>query len=108
MAGRERGPRALALLLAHARLPAHLAPQVVQLGAVHVADGADLDPLDLGRVHGERALDAHTEGVLADGERLARALALALDHDALEHLGPAPRALDDLEVDAHGVTGLED
>ena len=35
------------------------------------------------------------------------AAALALDHDALEHLGAAAGALDDLEVHAHAVPGLE-
>ena len=63
--------------------------------------------LDLRRVHGERALDADAEGLLADGEGLAHALALALDDDALEDLGAAARALDHLEVDADAVAGLE-
>jgi hypothetical protein len=58
-------------------------------------------------VHGERALHADAEGLLADGERLADALALALDDDALEDLRPAARALDDLEVDLDAVPGLE-
>jgi hypothetical protein len=34
-------------------------------------------------------------------------VALALDYDALEHLGPAARALDHLEVDAQAVAGVE-
>jgi hypothetical protein len=33
--------------------------------------------------------------------------ALALDHDALEHLCAPAGALDDLEVDADAITGLE-
>ena len=56
-------------------------------------------------MHGERALHAHAEGLLADGEGLARAVALALDHHALEHLGALARALDDLEMDLHAVAG---
>ena len=56
----------------------------------------------------ERPLHAHAEGQLAHGERLARAGALALDHDALEDLGAAAGALDHLEVDAHAVARLED
>src|SRR6478735_4021556 len=56
----------------------------------------------------ERPLDADAERLLADGERLAHARALPLDHDSLEHLHPLATALDHLEVDAHGVTGLED
>ena len=55
----------------------------------------------------ERALHADAEGLLADREGLAHALALALDDDALEDLRAAARALDDLEVDLHAVPGLE-
>ena len=62
-----------------------------------------LDALDLGRVHGEHALDADAEGLLAHGEGLAYAMPLALDHDALEHLNAAARALDDLEMDLNAV-----
>ncbi len=60
-----------------------------------------------GRVHREHALHADAEGLLAHGERLARAVALALDHDALEHLHAAARALDHLEVDLHAVARRE-
>ena len=93
--------------LADARLLADLLAQVVELGAVDVADRADLDLLDLRRVHRERPLDADAERLLADGERLARAGALALDHDPLEDLDAAALALDHLEVDADGVARLE-
>ena len=55
----------------------------------------------------ERALDADAERLLADGERLAHAVALALDADALEHLHALAAALDHPEVDVHGVAGLE-
>ena len=81
--------------------------QVVELRAAHVAAGGDLDALDLRRVHGERALHADAERLLADRERLARAVALALDDHALEDLGAPARALDHLEVDLHPVAGLE-
>ena len=93
--------------LAHAGALADPAAQVVELGATHVAAGRHLDPLDLRGVQRERPLHADAEGLLADGERLPGAMALALDHDALEHLGAAPRALDDLEVHAQTVTGVE-
>jgi hypothetical protein len=93
--------------LADAGALADAAAQVVELRAPDVAAGGDLDALDLGRVHGERALDADAEGLLADGEGLAHALALALDDDALEDLRAAAGALDDLEVDLDAVPGLK-
>src|SRR5215210_5105214 len=93
--------------LAHTRALADAAAQVVELGAAHVAAGGDLDALDLRRVQRERALDAHAEGLLAHGERLADTFALALDDDALEDLGSTARALDHLEVDADAVARLE-
>ena len=93
--------------LADASLLADLLAQVVELGAVDVADRADLDLLDLRRVHRERPLDADAERLLADGERLAGAGALPLDHDPLEDLDAAALPLDHLEVDANGVPRLE-
>ena len=93
--------------LADASLLADLAAQVVQLRAVHVADRVDLDLVDLRRMQRERALDADAEGVLADGEGLARARALPLDHDPLEHLDPLAGAFDHAEVHAHRVARLE-
>ena len=65
--------------LADAGALADAAAQVVELGAPDVAAGGDLDLLDLRRVHRERALHADAEGLLADREGLAHALALALD-----------------------------
>ena len=65
--------------LADAGALADPAAQVVELRAPDVTAGGDLDPLDLRRVHGERALHADAEGLLADREGLAHALALALD-----------------------------
>src|SRR3954452_18385398 len=93
--------------LADARGLADAVAQVVELRAPDVAAGGDLDLLDLRRVHGERALHADAERLLADGERLAHAVALALDHHALEDLRTATRALDDLEVDADAVARVE-
>ncbi len=55
----------------------------------------------------ERSLDADAERLLAHGEGLPRACALALDHDALEDLHTSALALDHLEMDTHGVAGLE-
>src|SRR5262249_19353820 len=93
--------------LADARLLADAAAQVVQLGAVDVADGGDVDLVDLRRVQRERGLHAHAERVLAHREGLADAGALALDHDPLVDLDPLPVPLDHAEVDAHGVARLE-
>src|SRR5665647_1279916 len=101
------GTGGLALLLADARLLADLLPEVVQLGAAHVADLHHFDLVDLRRVHGESALDTDAEGLLAHGERLAHAVALALDHGALEDLDAVATALDHLEVDLDVVAGLE-
>src|SRR5205085_9795454 len=89
------------------RIAAGLAAQVVELGPVHVADRDDLDPVDLGRVQGKRSLDPNAERLLPDGERLACARSLPLEHDPFEHLDPLPLALDHAEMDADGVTGLE-
>src|SRR4029077_11267929 len=93
--------------LAHTRALADAIPQVVELRPAHVASGRELDALDLGRVHGEGALDANPEGLLADGESLARPMPLALDHDPLEHLHAAPRSLDHLEMHLHAVAWRE-
>ena len=83
------------------------AAQVVELGPAHVAAGGDLEFLDLRRVQRERPLDADAEGLLADGEGLTRARALALEDDSLEDLGAAAVALDHLEVDAHAIARVE-
>ena len=93
--------------LAHAGALADAVAQVVELRAPHVAARGQLDALDLRRVQREHALDADAEGLLAHGERLARAVALALDHDALEDLHAPARALDHLEVDLHAVARRE-
>src|SRR4051794_31298256 len=98
--GPSRARASLPLLLAPARALSDPPAQVVQLGAVDVADRADLDPLDLRRVQRERPLDADAERLLADGERLADAGALLLDHDPFEDLDAPALSLDHLEVDA--------
>ena len=102
---RHLGRRAAAL--AHASTLADAAAQVVELGAPDVAASRDLDPLDLRRVQRERSLDPDAERLLAHRERLARAVTLALYDNPFEHLRPAPRALDHLEVDAQPVTGVK-
>jgi hypothetical protein len=58
-------------------------------------------------VHRERSLDADAERLLADGEGLAHAGALALDDDPFEGLGTAALAFDNQEVHANGIAGLE-
>jgi hypothetical protein len=105
--GTWRGYRRSLLYLADARLLSHFRAQVVELRAVHVADRLHLDLLDLRRVHRERSLDTDAERLLADGEGLARAGALALDDDALEDLDATALSFDHLEVDAHGVARFE-
>jgi hypothetical protein len=59
-------------------------------------------------VQRECALDPHPERLFADREGLPHAAALAPDHDPLEYLRTATRALDDLKVDPNAVTRLED
>ncbi len=95
--------RVIALALAHACALADAVAQVVQLGPANVAARGQLDALDLGGVQREHALDADPEGLLAHGERLANAMALALDDDPLEDLHAPARTLDDLEVNLHAV-----
>src|SRR5918999_3454425 len=55
----------------------------------------------------KRPLDADAERALPHGERLADAGPLTLDDDALEDLDSPALALDDLEVNPHGISGLE-
>ncbi len=86
---------------------ADLLAQVVELRPADIAARRHLKLLDLRRVQREGPLDPDSEGVLAHGEGLAGAAALALDHYPLEHLGPAAVALDDLEVDADPVARAE-
>ena len=105
--GTRRGYRGPPLHLPDARLLSHFRAQVVELRAVDVADRLHLDLLDLRRVHRERPLDSDAERLLAHGEGLAHAGALALDDDSLEDLEAAALTLDHLEVHADGVARLE-
>src|SRR3954454_23020056 len=105
-AGRASARDRLALLLDLGSLAAQLT-EVVQLRPADVAAGDDLDLLDDRGVHREGALDADAEAHLAHGEGLARAAALAADHDALEDLDPGAVALDDADVHLDGVAGTE-
>src|SRR5262249_43324513 len=93
--------------LADAGLLADLAAGVVELRPVHVTDRGGVELVDVRGVQRERAPHADAEGVLPHRERLAGTGALTLDHDPLEDLDPLAVALDDLEVHAHGVPGLE-
>ncbi len=58
-------------------------------------------------MHRKRTLDPDAEGQLADGEGAARALALLLEHDALEHLGAPAGAFHDLEMDPYAIADPE-
>src|SRR5207244_10911952 len=72
-----------------------------------VADRGDLDLLDLRGMERERPLHADAERLLPHGERLAGTGSLPLEHDSLEDLNAASRALDHLEVDTNRVPRLE-
>src|ERR1700677_2741676 len=93
--------------LAHPRALTYAIAQVVELRAAHVTACGQLDSLDLRRVHREHSLDTNAERLLADRESLARAMPLALDHDALEDLHTATGALDHLEMDLHAIARRE-
>src|SRR3954468_501080 len=98
--------RRFALLLDLGGLAAEFA-QVVQLGPADVTAPGHLDLGDVRGVHREGALDADVVGDLADREGLADAAALAADDHAQELLDPGARALDDADVDIHGVARPE-
>src|SRR5699024_6310968 len=109
MPGRVRRPSRVgstrsALFLDLGGLAAQVA-QVVELGAANVAAGEHVDAVDVGRVHGERALDTHAERHLADGEGLTHAAALAPDHHAPDDLDTLLAALADRDVHAKRVAG---
>src|SRR5262249_38544592 len=105
--GREAGLLGVVDLLLDLRLLAAQVTQVVQLRPAHVAASDDLDPVDHRSVHGEGALHTDAEADLAHGEGLTDSVALAADHDALEHLDPGAVALDDPDVHVERVTGPE-
>src|SRR5690606_5825209 len=83
------------------------AAQVVELRTAHVAAADHLDLLDGRRVYRELALHTDLEADLAHGERLANTLAVAGEHDPLEHLHTRAVALDDVHVNLHGVAWAE-
>src|SRR6202035_1587262 len=58
-------------------------------------------------MHRKHALHTNAKGLLADGERLAGTVSLALDDDTLEHLDTPTGALDHLEVHLDAVAGRE-
>src|SRR5690606_19300235 len=82
-------------------------PQIVQLRAAHPTPPDHFDLFDQRRMQREQALDADAGGNLAHGERLAHAAAAAPHHDAFEDLDALAIALDDLNVHANRVAGLE-
>ncbi len=93
--------------LAHAGALADTITKVVELRAADVAPRGELDALDLRGMQREHPLHADAERLLAHGESLARAMALALDDDALEDLHAAAGALDHLEVHLDAVARRE-
>src|SRR5258708_36253804 len=72
---------------------AALRPQVVQLGAAHLAPGHDFGRLDRRGVKRECALHAAAVADLPHDERLSRAPALPADDYTLQHLYPGAVAL---------------
>jgi len=99
--------RDLVLLLLEAGGLADLVAEVVQLGAANLAAASDLDSNNLGRVHGERALDADAERDLANREGLTIACAVTADDRALENLDTLTSTLDDLVAHLDVVSDLE-
>lgn len=99
--------RLLEGLLFDLRGLAHLIAQVVELGATNLTATGDLDLLDLGRVHRERALNTHREADLADRECLTGGFAMAADDITLKDLDPLAVALSDPVVNLYVVTRAE-
>src|SRR5450755_1034561 len=87
-------------------LPAQGA-KIVELGPADAAARYDLDLVNRRGVHREGALHADAVADLADGERLARAAALAPDHHALEDLDAGTGSLGDLDVYAQRIARPE-
>ena len=82
---------------------ADLAAQVEQLRAADQAAPGHFDLVHAGRVDQKRALDAEPAADLADEKGGAGAALLAREHGALEYLDALLAALDDFDMDAHGV-----
>src|SRR5882762_10429326 len=91
--------------LADARRLAGAIAQVVELRAAHVALALHLDRRDERRIGLEGALDALARGDLAHDERGVQAAVPLGDHHALEGLRALALALDDVDIDDHGVAG---
>ena len=96
----------LALLLDLGCLTAQVT-QVVQLRATNLTARQNIDLVNVWGVHWEGTLHTNTEGNLTDGEGLADAGVLTLDHNTTENLHTGLGALDDLDVNVEGVTGAE-
>src|SRR6266508_2427172 len=104
--GGGRGPDGLPALPDAGPLAPQLA-QVVELGPADPAPAHHLELADRRRVDGEGPFDPDAEGHLADGERLAKAPALAADDHSLEHLDALATALDHPHVHLDGVARTE-
>ena len=79
--------------------------QEVELGAAGDTVADDLDLLDARGMHRERALDAAADAT--DGDGLVYAAASHPHDRPLEHLDALSAAFNDLDRDAHGVTGCD-
>src|SRR5437899_8642108 len=97
----------MVLLLRDARCFAAAAAQVIELGTTDLAAAHDLDRVDHRRIERKHALNAFAIGNLAHGEILVEAGTGAADAHAFVGLDAGAIALDHLDVDQEGVTGLE-
>src|SRR5881227_2452340 len=93
--------------LADARRLAGARAQVIELRAAYVALSLHLDRGDERRIGLEGALDALARGDLAHDEGGVEAAIPLGDHHALEGLHALALALDHVDVDEHGIAGLE-
>ena len=83
------------------------AAQIIELGPADLAAADNLDRFDARAVERKDALDALAVRQLAHGEGRVEAGIAPRDAHALERLDPLAVALDDPDVDPHGVAGAE-
>ena len=81
--------------------------KVIELSPANNTMANDLDMADTGAVVGEGSLNTDAVAYAANGEGLADAAALHLDDDAFKVLKPLAVALNDLDLNTHGVADLE-
>ena len=95
------------LLLLDLGILTDLVTQVVQLSASDLTVADDVDLNNVGRVDREDLLHTAAVGDTSDGEGLGDAAAVLGDNGTLKHLNSLTRTLNDLVVDADGVTDVD-